>query len=95
MRQQRTRFIRTNTHQAASLYSYPEVSTFFEYAFALKRYPLVSTSLFFSDRMVDLIDEGFDVVIRIGNLEDSRLIARPIATTELITCASKHYLDVE
>ena len=60
-----------------------------------KRYPLVSTSLFFSDRMVDLIDEGFDILIRIGNLEDSRLIARPITTTELITCASKQYLDVE
>lgn len=60
-----------------------------------KRYPSISTSLFFSDRMVDLIDEGFDVVIRIGNLEDSRLIARPIKTTNLITCASKQYLSVE
>ncbi|MEM8809715.1 MAG: LysR family transcriptional regulator [Cyanobacteria bacterium P01_G01_bin.38] len=60
-----------------------------------KRYPLISTSLFFSDRMVDTIDEGFDIVIRIGNLEDSRLIARPIATTELITCVSKQYLDME
>lgn len=60
-----------------------------------QRYPLVSTSLFFSDRVVNLIEEGFDVVIRIGYLEDSRLIARQIATTELITCASQYYLDAE
>lgn len=55
--------------------------------------PLVSASITFSDRRVDLIEEGYDVVVRIGELEDSRLIVRPIATTELITCASQRYLE--
>jgi len=45
----------------------------------LRAYPSVSLDLDFSDRLVDVIEEGFDVVIRSGQLRDSRLKARPIA----------------
>lgn len=54
--------------------------------------PELSVELDFSDREVDVIDEGFDLVIRIGQLADSSFIARKIAPVRLITCASPDYL---
>ena len=44
------------------------------------------------DRIVDLIEEGFDVAVRITRLADSSLIARRIATSRLVVCASPDYL---
>ncbi len=47
----------------------------------------------FSDRKVDLIDEGFDLVIRIGVLEDSSFAFRKLAPVRLLVCASPEYLE--
>lgn len=58
----------------------------------LDQYPKVSVDLRLTDRFVDLVDEGIDVAIRIGELADSSHIARRIASTPVITCASPDYL---
>jgi DNA-binding transcriptional LysR family regulator len=58
----------------------------------MMRYPEVTFDVAISDRFVDLIEEGFDVAIRIGDLQDSNLIARRIATARLVTCASPAYV---
>ncbi len=47
----------------------------------------------FSNRLIDLISEGYDVAIRAGTLKDSSLIARRISTRKLLTCASPEYLQ--
>lgn len=60
----------------------------------LERWPAVAAEVSFTDRFVDLVDEGFDVAIRVGEPKpDSRLIARTVATQRLITCASPAYLE--
>ena len=53
-----------------------------------KRYPEVKLEVDFDDRWVDVIAEGYDVVVRIGVLEDSSLIARKLASCPIILCAS-------
>lgn len=58
----------------------------------LVEYPEVSVELSLSDRFVDIIDEGFDVAIRIGELDDSTYVARKLSLFELVTCASPAYL---
>lgn len=58
----------------------------------LQRYPQVSVEVDLSDRPVDLLSEGYDLVLRIGVLEDSTLIARRIATIQRVYCASPGYL---
>lgn len=55
-------------------------------------YPLVHIELELSNRVVDLIDEGFDMAIRIGELDDVDLIAKPLATYRMVVCASPGYL---
>ncbi|MBB6250170.1 LysR family transcriptional regulator [Nitrospirillum iridis] len=59
----------------------------------MRRYPEVSVDLTLANRRVDLIDEGYDVVFRIGELADSRLMARALAPYRLILCAAPSYLD--
>ncbi len=54
--------------------------------------PDVTVDLSLNDRLVDLVEEGFDVAIRIARLTDSSLIARRIADVELICVASPDYL---
>ncbi|MEM7544375.1 MAG: LysR family transcriptional regulator [Pseudomonadota bacterium] len=58
----------------------------------LSRYPQVSARLMFDDRRVELVAEGFDMAIRIGELPDSSLRARKLAETDLNLVASPAYL---
>lgn len=55
-------------------------------------YPRVSVDLRLGDRMSDLIEEGIDVAIRVGDLADSRLISRRLAPNRLCAFASPGYL---
>jgi DNA-binding transcriptional LysR family regulator len=56
-------------------------------------YPEVSLDVTSTDRMVNLVEEGFDVGVRIGQLPDSSVIARKLAAVRLVTCASPAYLQ--
>ena len=58
----------------------------------LRRYPQLQVELVLTDSIVDLVDHGFDVAIRIGQLEDSSLLARRLASSAIVTCASPEYL---
>lgn len=58
----------------------------------LAAHPGVSIDMSLSNRYVDLIDEGFDVTFRVGELPDSGLIARPLAPYRLKLCAAPAYL---
>ena len=59
----------------------------------IKEHPQIEFDLDFNDREVDLIQEGFDLAIRIANLPDSSLIARRIAHVKTVICASPEYLQ--
>ena len=58
----------------------------------LKAYPHVSILADYSERLVDFIDEGFDAAIRIGELEDNRLIASKLSDHRRILSASPAYI---
>lgn len=55
-------------------------------------YPEIDLELDFTDRVVDVIDEGFDVVFRVGQLADSRLTSRRVARINMQLMASPEYL---
>ncbi|WP_342754478.1 LysR substrate-binding domain-containing protein [Pantoea sp. MBD-2R] len=59
----------------------------------MQHYPGIELELSSSDRRVDVIREGFDCVVRVGTLESSGLIARPLGKLTLINCASPDYLS--
>lgn len=61
-------------------------------AFA-KMYPEVLLDIQFDDRIVDIAQDGFDVVLRIAALEDSSMIARKLAPCPIYVCASPEYLE--
>lgn len=54
--------------------------------------PGVRPDLALADRVIDLVDEGIDVAIRIGRALQPTLVARPLTTTRLMVCASPEYL---
>jgi DNA-binding transcriptional LysR family regulator len=58
----------------------------------LKRYPEVSGELRLEDRMINLVDDGIDLAVRIGHLADSSLVARHVGEMRRITVASPAYL---
>ncbi len=58
----------------------------------LKRYPEVSGDLRLSDRMINLVEEGVDLAVRIGQLADSSLVARHVGEMRRIVVASPGYL---
>ncbi|MCY0964547.1 LysR family transcriptional regulator [Parathalassolituus penaei] len=58
-----------------------------------KLYPNVQLDITHSDRVVDLVEEGYDLAIRIGQLTSSSLISRRLGTTSLVLCASPEYLQ--
>jgi DNA-binding transcriptional LysR family regulator len=64
----------------------PALSDYFE------RHAEVRIDVTLNDRVVNLVDEGFEVAIRIGALPDSGLIAKPLAPYRLMMCASPQYL---
>ncbi len=57
-----------------------------------KSWPDLKIELIFSDRMIDLADEGVDVALRIADLPDSSLVARRLCPVRTIVCASSAYL---
>jgi DNA-binding transcriptional LysR family regulator len=56
-------------------------------------HPALTIELGLNDRRVDLIEEGWDLAVRIGSLADSGLIARRLASSRLVVCAAPAYLD--
>ncbi len=56
-------------------------------------YPEISTAVDLTDRYVDILEEGIDLAIRIGNLEDSSLLAKQIGMSTVVLCASPQYLS--
>jgi DNA-binding transcriptional LysR family regulator len=58
----------------------------------LKKHPDVRFDMELSDRIVDVVGEGFDMAIRIGTLADSTLIAQKLAEVRMVACCSPHYL---
>ncbi|MFA6229755.1 MAG: LysR family transcriptional regulator [Rhodanobacter sp.] len=59
----------------------------------LDAHPLIELELSSTDRLVDLVREGFDCVVRVGTLGDSSLIARPLGVFRIINCASAGYIE--
>ena len=59
----------------------------------MQRYPEIKLDLNLHDRFVDLLSEGYDLAVRIGDLEDSSLIARKLAANRRVVCASPTYLE--
>lgn len=57
------------------------------------QYPDISFDLHISDRPLDIVKEGYDFALRIGSLDDSRLVAKPIAEQRIVICAAPDYLE--
>ena len=58
----------------------------------LKRYPEVGAELRLADRMINLVEDGVDIAVRIGHLPDSSLVARHVGEMRRIVVASSGYL---
>lgn len=56
-------------------------------------HPKVSLDITLSDRIVDVVEEGYDLAIRITSIADSTLITRKLASTRMVLCASPVYLE--
>jgi len=59
----------------------------------LEAHPELEIELSSSDRRVDLVQEGFDCVVRLGPIVDETLIARPLGHLRMINAASPRYLN--
>lgn len=68
------------------LHIVPKLPAFFA------RYPEISIELSSSERALNLIDEGIDLAVRVGDLADSSLVARRIASATMVTVATPAYL---
>jgi DNA-binding transcriptional LysR family regulator len=58
----------------------------------MSRYPDVELDITLSDRFVDLVEEGYDLAVRIARMPNSSLISRKLASSRMILCASPAYL---
>ena len=58
----------------------------------LKLYPQVELDISLTDRLVDLVEEGYDLAVRISSQADSSLVSRTLAHDQMVVCASPHYL---
>ena len=70
-----------------SLYIAPVLPDF------LARHPDIQLDVRFSEKQLDLVEEGIDVAIRLGDLQDSSMIAKRLGSDDLIVVASPAYLD--
>ncbi|NLS14167.1 LysR family transcriptional regulator [Vibrio sp. SM6] len=59
----------------------------------LERYPLVDLELLLTNQKLNLIEQGLDIAIRLGRLQDCSLIAKRLASRQLYVCASTSYLE--
>lgn len=59
----------------------------------MSEHPNIRFDIDFNDREVDIINEGFDLVLRIGELSDSNLMSRTLAPIHVMMCASPDYLE--
>ncbi|HEY0231925.1 MAG TPA: LysR family transcriptional regulator [Dokdonella sp.] len=59
----------------------------------LREHPQLEIEIGSTDRIVDLVREGFDCVLRVGALADSSLIARPLGRLSILNCASPAYIE--
>lgn len=55
-------------------------------------HPKVALDITLSDRLVDLVDEGYDLAVRIARLQTSSLVSRQLTSTRMVLCASPQYL---
>jgi DNA-binding transcriptional LysR family regulator len=60
----------------------------------MAQHPKVKLDVTLADRLVDLVEEGYDLAIRIATLENSSLVSRKLATTRTVLCASPRYLKL-
>jgi len=58
----------------------------------MARYPDVELDITLADRVVDLVEEGYDLAVRIARLPNSSLVSRKLASTRMVLCASPGYL---
>ena len=58
----------------------------------VRRYPKVNIDLLLVDRFTNLVEEGLDVAVRVGELPDSSLVAVPVGQARRVICASPDYL---
>lgn len=56
-------------------------------------HPKVALDVTLADRVVDLVDEGYDLAVRIARLQTSSLVSRQLTSTRLVLCASPEYLE--
>ena len=88
-----------NTGQAAGRIRINAPVTFGSYRLTpllcrfMERYPQIRIELDLSDRLVDVIGDGFDLIFRVGQPKDAGYIARPLASSDSVFCASPHYLQ--
>ena len=59
----------------------------------VRRHPQVSADMLFVDRVVNLVEEGVDVGVRIAHLKDSSIVAIPVGRMRRVVCASELYLS--
>jgi len=59
----------------------------------LERHPAVTLDVQLADRIIDLVDEGLDLAVRIARLPDSSLVSRRLASARLVLCAAPAYLQ--
>ena len=58
----------------------------------MAQHPRVTLDVTLADRVVDLVEEGFDMAVRIARLPNSSLVSRPLTSTRMVLCASPAYL---
>jgi len=59
----------------------------------MHRYPEVKLEVEFNDRLINVVEEGFDVVIRVGEIKDSNLVARKFTSSRAVVVASPDYIQ--